>query len=182
MKATGITRRLDNLGRIVIPKEIRRTLRIREGDPMEIFTDNDGGIILRKYSPISELGDVARQYAQALSQTTGHTVCISDRDIVVAAAGDARKDLEDKSISRELQNAIDERKTCIMNRKDKSYINVTNNGYEEFSSGVVGTIICEGDAMGAVIILGKEEDTHIGEVELKLVKSAAQFLGKQMEA
>ena len=80
MKATGIVRRIDDLGRVVVPKEIRRTLRIREGDPLEIFTDREGEIILKKYSPIGELSLFAKQYAESLAQTTGHIVCIADRD------------------------------------------------------------------------------------------------------
>ena len=87
MKATGIVRRIDDLGRVVVPKEIRRTLRIREGDPLEIFTDREGEIILKKYSPIGEIGAFAKQYAESLAQTSGHMVCIADRDQFIAAAG-----------------------------------------------------------------------------------------------
>lgn len=97
MKATGIVRRIDDLGRVVIPKEIRRTLRIREGDPLEIFTDREGEIILQKYSPIGELGEFAKHYAEALSQTSGHIACITDRDQIIAIAG-GRKDLMSKPI------------------------------------------------------------------------------------
>lgn len=99
MKATGIVRRIDDLGRVVIPKEIRRTLRIREGDPLEIFTDREGEIILKKYSPIGELNQFAKQYADSLSQTTGHIVCIADRDQLIAVSG-AKKDLIAKAIDR----------------------------------------------------------------------------------
>ena len=95
MKATGIVRRIDDLGRVVIPKEIRRTLRIREGDPLEIFTDREGEIILKKYSPIGELGTLAKIYAESLSQTLGCTVCITDTDQVVAASGSGKKELQD---------------------------------------------------------------------------------------
>ena len=93
MKATGIVRRIDDLGRVVVPKEIRRTLRIREGDPLEIFTDREGEIILKKYSPIGELGQFAGQYAEAMAQTTGHLVCITDRDHVIAASGTGKRNL-----------------------------------------------------------------------------------------
>ena len=106
MKATGIVRRIDDLGRVVIPKEIRRTLRIREGDPLEIFTDREGEIILKKYSPIGELGLFAKQYAESLAQTTGLMVCIADRDAVIAAAGGAKKDYMGKAISHQLEDAI----------------------------------------------------------------------------
>ena len=104
MKATGIVRRIDDLGRVVIPKEIRRTLRIKEGDPLEIFTDREGEIILKKYSPIGELSAFAKEYAEALAMTSGHSVCITDRDQVVAAAGNNRKEYAGKAISRQLEN------------------------------------------------------------------------------
>ena len=94
MKATGIVRRIDDLGRVVVPKEIRRTLRIREGDPLEIFTDREGEIILKKYSPLGELSVFAKQYAESLAQTTGHMVCVTDRDTIVATAGGAKKDYD----------------------------------------------------------------------------------------
>jgi AbrB family transcriptional regulator, stage V sporulation protein T len=87
MKATGIVRRIDDLGRVVIPKEIRRTLRIREGDPLEIFVDRDGEVILKKYSPISELGDFAKEYAEALYDSLGNPILICDRDTYIAVAG-----------------------------------------------------------------------------------------------
>ena len=103
MKATGIVRRIDDLGRIVIPKEIRRTLRIRETDPLEIFTDKEGEIILKKYSPIGELGAFAKEYAESLAQTTGHTVCVSDRDQIIAAAGPDKKDMIKKNITKKME-------------------------------------------------------------------------------
>ena len=96
MKATGIVRRIDDLGRVVVPKEIRRTLRIREGDPLEIYTDREGEIILKKYSPIGELSQFAAQYAKILSETTGYLVCVSDRDHVICACGSGKKDYEKK--------------------------------------------------------------------------------------
>ena len=97
MKATGIVRRIDDLGRVVIPKEIRRTMHIREGDPLEIFTDREGGIMLRKYSPIGEMGDFARTYAEALSRSLNAVACIADKEAVIAAAGPGgRRDLMEK--------------------------------------------------------------------------------------
>ena len=100
MKATGIVRRIDDLGRAVIPKEIRRTLRIREGDPLEIFTDREGEIILKKYSPIGELGTFAKEYAESfLNKTAGHIVCIVDKDRIIAVSGGAKKEFLEKRIS-----------------------------------------------------------------------------------
>ena len=109
MKATGIVRRIDDLGRVVIPKEIRRTLRIREGDPLEIFTDREGEIILKKYSPIGELGTFAKEYADSLGQVLGLPVCICDRDTVIAAAGGAKKEYQGKAISPGLERLIENR-------------------------------------------------------------------------
>ena len=110
MKATGITRRIDDLGRVVIPKEIRRTLRIREGDPLEIFTDREGGIILKKYSTMEDLSDFAGKYADALAQTTGCIVAIADREKIIAASGSGRKELLYQGISRDLEKLIDDRR------------------------------------------------------------------------
>ena len=122
MKATGIVRRIDDLGRVVVPKEIRRTMRIREGDPLEIYTDREGEIILKKYSPIGEMGIFAKQYADTLGQATGHIVCISDRDQVIAAAGTAKKDIIGKALSRELEEAMTERESIVASSSDRNYL------------------------------------------------------------
>ena len=120
MKATGIVRRIDDLGRIVIPKEIRRTLRIRESDPLEIFTDREGEIILKKYSPIGEMTTFARQYAESLAQVSGHTVLIADRDQFIAAAGGCRN-LIGKPLSREMEQQIESRQIVLATRGDHTF-------------------------------------------------------------
>jgi AbrB family transcriptional regulator (stage V sporulation protein T) len=180
MKATGIVRRIDDLGRVVVPKEIRRTLRIREGDPLEIFTDREGEIILKKYSPIGELGQFAKQYADSLNQTTGHIVAITDKDMFIAASGPTKKDLLTKSISHELEEVINERESIIAGKEDKNYVRITNED-DEFTYQVIHPIISEGDAIGAVIILTKDAKVKFGEMENKLASTAAAFLGRQME-
>lgn len=157
MKATGIVRRIDDLGRVVIPKEIRRTLRIREGDPLEIFTDREGEIILKKYSPIGELGSFAKQYADVLAQGTGQIVCITDRDQVIAFAGGPKKDVLQKPISRQLEEIIDGRESFIANRDERRFIPIIDGDNEDYSSQVISPIICEGDAIGSVIITTKEQ-------------------------
>ena len=157
MKATGIVRRIDDLGRVVVPKEIRRTLRIREGDPLEIFTDREGEIILKKYSPIGELSQFAGQYAEALAQPSGCLVCITDRDHVIAAAGGGKKDFAGKPISRELEGAIENRETFLAVREDKAFLKVTLDDKEEHYAQVVSTVICEGDAIGAVVVCQRDE-------------------------
>ena len=178
MKATGIVRRIDDLGRVVIPKEIRRTLRIREGDPLEIFTDREGEIILKKYSPIGELGE----FADSLAQSTGNIVCITDRDQVIAFAGAPKKDVLLKPISRQLEESIDARESFAAVRDDRRFIPIIQGENDEYSSQAVSPIICEGDAIGAVIITTKEPKIRLTETDLKLTGSAAGFLGKQMES
>jgi AbrB family transcriptional regulator (stage V sporulation protein T) len=182
VRATGIVRRIDDLGRIVIPKEIRRTLRIRETDPLEIFTDKEGEIILKKYSPIGELGEFAKSYADSLAQTTGHIVCVTDRDQIIAATGTLKKDLMLKEISRELEDSLEERKTILAMSSDKDFIPVMDEEQEAFKAEAVSPIICEGDVLGAVILLSKDEKYKFTDMEKKLVMVAADFLGKQMES
>lgn len=181
MKATGIVRRIDDLGRVVVPKEIRRTLRIREGDPLEIFTDREGEIILKKYSPIGELGQFAKQYADSLTQTTGHIVAITDKDQFIAVAGPMKKDMITKGISHDLEEAINERETIAASKDDKNFIRIMNEDDAEFTFQVITPIISEGDAIGSVILLSKDAKTKFGELEIKLASTAAAFLGRQME-
>lgn len=181
MKATGIVRRIDDLGRIVVPKEIRRTLRIREGDPLEIFTDHEGEIILKKYSPIGELGTFARQYADAMAQATGHIAVITDKDQFIAVSGGTRKGWLGKPISKELEHAINDRSSVSAMRDDKMYIRLTPDD-DDVAWQVVTPIISEGDAIGAVVIIPKENKGRFGESESKLTQTAAYFLGKQMES
>ncbi|MDC7287233.1 stage V sporulation protein T [Blautia schinkii] len=181
MKATGIVRRIDDLGRVVIPKEIRRTLRIKEGTPLEIFTDREGEVILKKYSPIGELSIFAKEYAEALSQTTGLVVCITDHDQVVAAAGLGSKEFAGKEISKELEAAISDREGKCLNGNDKGKIPVVEEQKEVLYSQVIQPIICAGDAIGSVILMGKNEKDVMGDAERMLVQTAAGFLGRQME-
>lgn len=182
MKATGIVRRIDDLGRIVIPKEIRRTLRIREGDPLEIFTDVDGQIVLKKYSPIGELGNFAKEYAEALAQSTGHITCIADKDQIIAVAGGSKKEFLDKSISPNLGKIIEARAFFTAQKADNKFIPILSEGTTEgYHSEIIFPIISEGDAIGAVIFLSSSANTIMGEVEEKLAQSAAGFLGRQME-
>lgn len=181
MKATGIVRRIDDLGRVVVPKEIRRTLRIREGDPLEIFTDREGEIILKKYSPIGEMSLFAKQYAEAMAQTTGFVVAIADRDQFIAVAGNGKKDLLAKSVSRELEHLMTERETMVAVKSDKNFVAISYDE-EEYTGQVIVPIICEGDVIGAVLVLSKDAKQRPGDMELKLAQTAASFLGRQMES
>ncbi|BDR65582.1 stage V sporulation protein T [Clostridium tetani] len=182
MKATGIVRRIDDLGRVVIPKEIRRTLRIREGDPLEIFTDREGGVILKKYSPIGELSEFSKGYAESLQQTIGNIVIICDRDMLISVSGIQKKEYMDKKISFELEKIIEERKTILISKEREIIPLYDDEEFEEkYATQVISPIIAEGDAIGAVIIVSKDKDEEFGEVEMKLAETASSFLGKQME-
>lgn len=182
MKATGIVRRIDDLGRVVIPKEIRRTLRIREGDPLEIFTDREGGVILKKYSPIGELGEFSKGYVESLQHTIGNIVIICDKDMLISVSGAQKKEYTDKKISIELEKIIEERKTILISGEQEVVPIYDDEEFEEkYTTQVISPIIAEGDVIGAVIIVSKEKDKIFGEVELKLAETATSFLGKQME-
>lgn len=178
MKATGIVRRIDDLGRVVIPKEIRRTLRIREGDPLEIFVDRDGEVILKKYSPIGELADFAKEYADSLYESLNHIVIISDRDTVIAVAGASKKEYLEKPIGSLVEKSLEERKSKI--EKNSGQYEVCRDMPEQYSSYVVAPIVAGGDPIGAVILLNKAE-AKMGELEMKMAETAAGFLAKQME-
>lgn len=179
MKATGIVRRIDDLGRVVIPKEIRRTLRIREGDPLEIFVDRDGEVILKKYSPIGELGDFAKEYAESLSEGTGHVTLISDRDNIIAVAGASKKEFLDKSVGSVLENCMENRKTVVEPSGGNAELIKDIN--EAFTSYVAAPIITGGDPIGTVVLLSKDEGVKMSQMEQKMAETAAAFLGKQME-
>lgn len=181
MKATGIVRRIDDLGRVVVPKEIRKTLHIREGDPLEIFTDREGEIILKKYSPIGELGAFARQYAEALAHSTGHLVSITDRDNHIAVAGNGKRELMNKPVSKALDGVIEKRKMVATADSEKDYVPLIEEETGRYVQQVICPIISEGDAIGSVVIASKDEKNLMGDVEKKLAAAAAGFLGRQIE-
>lgn len=180
MKATGIVRRIDDLGRVVVPKEIRRTLRLREGDPIEIFTNREGEIILKKYSHVGEMGDFVKSYAEAVAQTLGHIVMISDMDQIVAVSGTSKKDWLSKPISREVESTIHNRETLVASKEEQKFVPISEE-IADVSSEVIVPIVSEGDTVGAVLILSKETKAKLGETETKVATAAASFLGKQME-
>lgn len=183
MKATGIVRRIDELGRVVIPKEIRRTLRIREGDPLEIFTDRDGEVILKKYSPIGELGDFAKEYAESLAQSTGYIAAIADKDTIIAVSGASRKELLDRAISEDLEEIMKRREKIVLNRESdkKLYAITADEEVSPYTAQTIVPIYAEGDTIGVVILLSKDERARMGQTELKVAETAAGFVGKQME-
>lgn len=179
MKATGIVRRIDDLGRIVIPKEIRRTMRIREGDPLEIYTESDGTVIFKKYSPIGELGEFAHQYAESLAKTTGLTCCISDKDTIIAVSGAPKRELADKKLSPEAEKIMHGKTGFLSTQADKDIAVIDGN--ESYKAGVIAPIVFEGDGIGTVMIISPDGKRDIGDVESKLAEVAAGFLGKAIE-
>ena len=179
MKATGIVRRIDELGRIVIPKEIRRTLRIREGDPLEIYTDREGGIILKKYSPIGELASFALDFAEALSATLGLTTIISDRDTVLAAGGEFKREYYERAVSSALEDSMNSR--TVMKKDSASTIPLVNGeDASQTTSQIIAPIAMDGQPIGAIAIIARGGES-IGDAEQKAAEAAASFLGKQME-
>lgn len=181
MKATGIVRRIDDLGRIVVPKEIRRTLRIREGDPLEIFTSREGEIMLKKYSPVGELGEFARSYAQALAQTTEALVCITDREYVIAAAGTGKKEVEGEQLSEEMEEMIEKRSTVVKTGEEQA-CSITKKTMSTLPKGIVlSSILCNGDCQGAVILADNSGRKETLGLLKALSATAANFLGKNME-
>ena len=183
MKATGVVRRIDDLGRVVIPKEIRKVHRIKEGDPLEIFTDKEGEIILKKYSPIGELTEFASTYADTISKTTGHITCITDKDSVIAVAGGLKKEFLEKSLSKELEEVLENKEIFKSKENNEISIPITKNEGREriYNSQVIYPIITDGDVVGSVILLAKEPNKRMGDVEDKVAQSAAGFLGTHLE-
>jgi len=179
MKATGIVRRIDDLGRVVIPKEIRRTMRIREGDPLEIYTDNDGEVIFKKYSPLGELGNFATQYAEVLYRTSEFAVVVCDRDHVIAVAGIPKKEMLERRVSAALEDSMEQRKTYMYTSNDTARLQPVE-GVDRYAI-ISSPIITSGDVCGSIMMLSEEPGTYASETEIKLVATAAAFLGKQME-
>ena len=180
MKATGIVRRVDDLGRIVIPKEIRRTLRIREGDPLEIYTEKDGGVIFRKYSPMGDLQDFAAQLCEAIGSNTGCIAAVSDRDSIIALSGAPKRELMDKPNSQELDRLMEQRKNYRYVQGDTP-LKVAE-GSDKYHLGVAAPILSQGDLMGCVMLLLGEGSAPLAEADQRLAQTVAGFLGKQMES
>lgn len=179
MKATGIVRRIDDLGRVVIPKEIRRTLHLREGEPMEIFTGKDGEVVLKKYSPMGELSDHAAKVAEAIAQHTGCLVCVTDCDQVIAACGTGSKEFVGQPISARLEQLIRDREMqqyrtgieLLQNRETK----------QDSAPQIICPILQSGDVHGAVVLCGRTDKPLPGKTEMQILSVAAGFLARQME-
>jgi AbrB family transcriptional regulator (stage V sporulation protein T) len=180
MKATGIVRRIDDLGRIVIPKEIRKTFHIKESDPMEIFINGEGEIILKKYSPMGEMSSFAKQYTDSLAQASGHVAIITDRDTVVAVSG-GMKDCVGKRVSKGLEECMQNRDLVIASKGQRGFTNITEESREDICDVGIGTILASGDVAGSVCLVGTKGQVEFGEIEKKLIQTATGFIGKQLE-
>ena len=183
MKATGIVRRIDDLGRVVIPKEIRRTMRIREGDPLEIYTDREGEVIFKKYSPIGELQNFAAEYADTLQKTSNMPIFICDRDAIIAVSGASKREYLDHKISKGLEEIIEARSLYIRGN-GRETVSVSDDGSSHYVSSAM-PIISEGDIVGCVVSGWQFDqpttDKISEDIESKLIQTAGIFLAKQME-
>ena len=181
MKATGIVRRIDELGRVVIPKEIRRTLRIKEGDPLEIFTDRDE-LMLKKYSPIATLEKFSKATARSLNDLSGKLAVICDTDGVLHAFGDGKREFDGKGLSEDMDRIMRERRSYIANASEGGdVVSVTNMGEEGTTAQVIVPIVSGGDCLGAVAILSKEDGARMGANEMNLARLTADILANQFE-
>ena len=179
MKATGIVRRIDDLGRVVIPKEIRRTMRIREGDPLEIYTDTDGEVIFKKYSPIGEMSSFAAQYAEVLTKGTDIPVIICDRDHCIAAGAISKKEVLERRLTPEYEDIIDARRPFIRTAADMKSVSPLEG--VDYKAAIAMPIISAGDICGSIALILPDDNYVPDDTDVKLAQVAATFLGKQME-
>ena len=182
MKATGIVRRVDDLGRVVIPKEIRRTLRIRESDPLEIFVDHDGEVILKKYSPIGELADFAKEYVDSLHDVSGHIAVVTDREAVIAVAGASKKELLDRRLGPLTKSLLSSRQNLVQNEAvgEEALLAGAGVSQRDHVTAAMAPIVVGAEAVGIVILYSREAENRMGPLEEKLVTTAASVLAAQM--
>ena len=180
MKATGIVRRIDDLGRVVIPKEIRRTMRIREGDPLEIYTSRDGEVIFKKYSLLGGMEDFAGQLCETMSRSTGSICAVTDRDAVIAVAGGGKRELQGKRITPELEQIMESRR--IYQYTGEGQPIPVSDGSDKLTVNVAAPILSEGDLLGLVLFVGTIPGLITGDAEYKLAQTIAAFLGRHMES
>jgi AbrB family transcriptional regulator (stage V sporulation protein T) len=182
MKATGIIRRIDDLGRIVIPKELRRTYKMKEGDPVEIFTNDGGELILKKFSPINDISSFSNAYAEALNFTVRQTVLICDTDTVISASGNNKKDYLKCTLHSDIQRALIGRKNILHSKRDSPKLfAVKQDEAVNFYSQIIVPILVKGDAYGAVIMLSYDPGYTLGQNELNLCITAASFFASQLD-
>jgi AbrB family transcriptional regulator (stage V sporulation protein T) len=180
MKATGIVRRIDDLGRVVIPKEIRRTMRIREGDPLEIYTSRDGEVIFKKYSLLGGVEDFAAQLCDTMSRSTGSICAVTDRDTIIAVAGGGKRELMGRHITPELEQIMESRKIYSYTGENRPI--PVSDSTDKLLTTVAAPILAEGDLLGLVLFISNDTPTVTGDAEYKLAQTIAAFLGRHMES
>ena len=176
MKATGIVRRIDDLGRVVIPKEIRRTMRIQEGDPLEIYTNNEGAVLFKKYSQVGDISEFADEYAQAINDITGYTTVVTDKDMIVSVCGVPKKEIVGKNLSNELKEIIDDRMTYgyVDGEESINLVDFT----DKYKVSIACPIVCMNEPVGMVGIVFPDLAKKLGETEEKIAQTSATVLGK----
>ncbi len=180
MKATGIVRKIDELGRVVIPKEIRKALRIREGDPLEIYTEKNGEIVLKKYAPMGDVLEIVTQYVESIASTTEFVACVADTETIIAVSGASKSDYLEKEISDHVLNVMEDR--AIWSTRDDTKMPILQGERtSKYTAQIIAPIISDADAIGTVILFSFDYNKKITDVEYKIAKSAANFLGRQME-
>lgn len=179
MKATGIVRRIDDLGRVVIPKEIRRTMRIREGAPLEIFTNKDGEVIFKKYSPIGEISEYVDVFAETVNKSTANTTVVADKDMILAVSGEKKKQLADKKLSPEIEKLFEERRTYVY-KIGEPRIPVAD-GTENCHAGIVCPLIADSDVIGGIVVLVRNDGAAPTEAEVRITETAAMLFSRQLE-
>ena len=180
MKATGIVRRIDDLGRIVIPKEIRRTMRIKEGDPLEIFISREGEVIFKKYSAMENINGIMQIFADSLSKFTGGAAAVCDGDSIVAVSGLSKKEYIERRISEEITEFMQHRKDYLRRNGSDFKVPLTDER-EDVLCEIVCPIISESECVGAVISLVPANGELPDEEELKVCRTLSSIIGKQME-
>ena len=181
MKATGIVRRIDELGRVVIPKEIRKTLRLKEGDPLEIFTERDE-LMLKKYSPIATLERFSKATARSLNELSGKLAVICDTDGVLHAFGDGKKEFDGKTLSEQMDKILKERRSYVANTRDGGdVLPIVQPAEEGITAQIIVPIVANGDCLGAVVVLSRQDGAEIDENDMNLAKLTADILANQFE-
>ena len=182
MKATGMIRRVDELGRIVIPKEIRKSLRMKEGTPIEIFMGTDDDIVLKKYSPLKELNDYALEAVEAIFTSLEYPTLLVDKDEVLQVSGVNKTEYINKPISNSIEKIILDRKVTLLNKLENATMcEIIKEDNSEYTSQIIVPINASGDILGAIILFSKEESVVFRELEVKTLSVMANFLAKQLE-
>ena len=179
-KATGIVRRIDELGRIVIPKEIRKVLKIREGESLEIYTSSDDELILKKYSGLKYNFNLIEDFIESLNKILGHTIIVCDTQNIVAVSGKNKKEFETGELAESFYEFLQKRKSIVKNIDEKdSFVNIINNETEFFAQSIY-PILSDGEISGAIIMLSYAETAKFNSAETKIMETASDYISRQL--